>query len=63
MTKTRIKPPTETKTQLMLEIEQVLPVRFDHDPVKMMAYLLNYFTAIDLVGIRDDLRRLDNNGL
>lgn len=60
--KQKIKPPAETKAQLMLEIVGQLDGRF---PSKLSAYeyLLNFFSSADLVGIRDDLRRLDNNGV
>lgn len=46
------KPPTETKAQLMDECSRMLRV-VPFDPIE---YLLNYFTAVDLVGIRDELK-------
>jgi hypothetical protein len=62
MTKTKIKPPTETKAQLIEELTKAVNDRFDNR-YSAAEYLLNFFTAVDLVGIRDDLKRLDNNGV
>lgn len=59
----KIKPPKETKAELMVEVMEAIAQKFDHNPVKMMEYTLNFFTAYDLSLIRDDLKRLENNGV
>lgn len=49
------KPPAETKAQLM---EQVRDAFRDKNMLGLPAvdFLLNFFTAADLVGIRDELK-------
>lgn len=53
----RAKPPTETKAALMEQTLAALQVRYRNNPIAAMEYLLNYFTSVDLVMIRDELRK------
>jgi hypothetical protein len=57
------KPPAETKAQLMTQVAEAIEARWSTNPHGGLEYILNFFTAVDLVGIRDDLRRMDNNGV
>ena len=53
----RPKPPAETKAQLMLSVKDAIEAKFPVNPAAAVEYLLNFFTAVDLVGIRADLER------
>lgn len=68
MPPTKVKAPKETKAQLMEEIVAEMQKRYAGGSSSSFSrgaveYLLNYFTSVDLVGIRDDLKRMENNGL
>lgn len=56
MPRDKIKPPAETKAQLMEQVRAGLEDKFEH-PMQAITYLLNFFTAADLVGIRDELKK------
>ena len=57
--KTRLQPPKESKAELMAEVGERLDRRFpDHRDA--ILHLLNFFTTVDLVGIRDELLGKDN---
>lgn len=53
----RPKPPTQTKAQLMAAALVDLQRAYPDRPFDAAEYLLNFFTAIDLVAIREDLER------
>lgn len=57
MVKTRPKAPADSKAALMEDVARALEDKFGVNCGGAALYLLNYFTSIDLVGIRDDLRR------
>lgn len=61
MPKDKIKPPAETKAQLMEQVHDALDRKFkvhpDDAPAAAIDFLLNFFTAADLVGIRDELSK------
>jgi hypothetical protein len=52
MPRDKIKPPAETKSQLMDEITRLLV----NKPMAI-EFLLNFFTSADLVGIREELKK------
>jgi hypothetical protein len=52
---TRPKPPAEAKAELMQEVEGLLKRQF-FNPYAAIFYLLNFFTSVDLVGIRSELK-------
>lgn len=56
MPKTKVKPPLETRAELVEQVRQALENKHE-SPVSALDYLLKFFTNVDLVGIRDDLRR------
>lgn len=51
----RPKPPAETKAELMMQIGELLQKQYPVEPHKAIQYLLNYFTSVDLAGIKKDL--------
>jgi len=57
----KVKPPAETKAQLMEQVHLALEAKFKNPPEDRAAaaidYLLNFFTAADLVGIREELKK------
>lgn len=58
MPKAKLKPPTETREDLVNEITNGL--KGINDPV---SFLLGYFTTLDLVGIRNEINdQKDSNG-
>lgn len=58
MTKTRPKPPKESKADLMADITVLCRERFLPDsPESALLYVLNYFTALDLEGIRNSMEK------
>lgn len=52
----KIKAPKETKAQLMEQVGLSLIAAFDN-PAARVEFLLNFFTAADLVGILEELKR------
>lgn len=56
MPKDKVKPPRETKAELMQQIQLEMKFKRMSDKARV-EYLLNFFTAADLVGIRDELRK------
>ena len=54
----RPQPPAETKIQLIGEITALLQERYRNDPRTAIEFALNYYTSIDLVGIRKDLEKM-----
>lgn len=57
MPRDKIKPPAETKAQLMQEVWSMMQNKWPNHPEKAADFLLNFFTAADLVGIREELRK------
>lgn len=57
MAKERPKAPAEKKADLMTEIAELAQKRYPVNPEGAILYLLNFFTAVDLVEIRADLNR------
>lgn len=57
MTLQRPKPPAESKVELMRKCAEALRVKYPHQPDTAIEYLLNFFTAVDLVGIISELRK------
>lgn len=58
MPRDKIKPPAETKAQLMAQVYSALEAKFRLYPGgPAVEFLLNFFTAADLVGIREELRK------
>lgn len=57
MSKVKVKPPKETKAELMEQVWSACMRKWPHQPDKAIDYLLNYFTSADLVGIREDLKK------
>lgn len=57
MPRDKIKPPAETKAQLMEEVSLALSMKWTHDFQSQVEFLLNFFTAADLVGIREELKK------
>lgn len=55
----RPKPPAESKADLMNQVLNHLMMKWPHQTDAAVLYLLNYFTAVDLAGIRDNLRKGD----
>lgn len=55
MPRDKIKPPAETKAQLMEDVKDILMQHYIKE--NAILFLLNFFTAADLVGIRDELRK------
>ena len=54
--RTRLKPPAESKAKLMLDVQALLQSKYPTTPDEAVLFLLNYFTAYDLVGIRQELQ-------
>ena len=59
MPRHKIKPPVESRADLMGQVEEVMLRKFRANAAPSIQYLLNFFTSADLVGIRDDLRKDD----
>lgn len=57
MPKDKIKPPAETKAQLMEQVRRAVILKFPAHPDARVEFLLNFFTSADLVGIRDELKK------
>lgn len=53
----KIKPPAESKSQLMAQILEMLQRKWPVDPRAAIEFSLSFYTSADLVGIRDELRR------
>lgn len=53
----RPKPPAETKIELMRKCQDALQTKYPHNPDTAVEYLLNFFTAVDLVGILSELKK------
>lgn len=51
----KLKPPTETRQELLTQVANSLESLFAGDGDDAIAHLLEYFTNVDLVAIRDDL--------
>lgn len=60
--KAKIKPPAETKAQLMESVGEALQRRYPHEPHLAIEFLLNFFTAFDLVGIREEVNKEKQRG-
>lgn len=56
MPRDKIKPPTESKVELMRRVTNELEWRYV-DPEKRVEYLLNFFSSVDLAQIRDELKK------
>lgn len=52
----RPKPPNEQRTELLHEIVLMANVKFAASKNGALEYVLGFFTNVDLVGIRDDLK-------
>lgn len=57
MSKIKLKPPANTKAELMEQCVNALRSKYGVNVEGAVLYLLNYFTAVDLVGILADLER------
>ena len=57
MAKERPKPPAQSKAELMAEVADLARRRYPTDPETALLYILNFFTAVDLVEIKNDLGR------
>lgn len=51
-----VKPPAKTKAQLMEEVADALRKKYPLDPEAALLYVLNYFTAVDLVEILKEVK-------
>lgn len=56
MPRDKIKPPTESKIDLMGQIVQLAQEQWPHDPISAIEWFLIFFTSADLAGIRDELK-------
>lgn len=57
MAKERPKAPAEKKAELMTQVMELVQARYPVNPEGAILYLLNFFTAVDLVEIKNDLER------
>lgn len=57
MPRDKIKPPAESKAELMSQVVNRLEVNYGPQRHAAYEFLLNFFTAADLVGIREELKK------
>lgn len=53
----RPKPPSQTKAELMPLVVEAIIAKWPNDPAKGVLFLLNFFTAIDLSMIKQELEK------